>query len=102
MGAISRGYRNILANYTYAPEGSTWGALAQKDATQSAWTALREHVMEEMIRLGDLNVIAATQLDEFLQCFDKARELLSSGVMSEQSVSLIVEVQYMLRPYLEM
>jgi len=100
--AASRGYRDILVNYRFAPEGLTWAALSQEPRTVSSWDTLRETTVKQLMRLGECDDAAAVKNAELLRCFDFAREYLASEEMASEPVVLAVEVQYMLAPYLEM
>lgn len=100
--SISKGYRNILANYRFAPEGLTWGALAREERTEEAWKELRMSVVKQLVHLGDLDEDVAVKTEELSQCLDLARDHLLSEEMREVPVVLVCEVQYMLQPYLEM
>jgi len=102
---ISKGYRNVLCNYHYAPEGLTWGALIKKDGGKvlTAWDCLREKVLRSFLRLG---YVDEKSLDPewkgYLHGLDVAKKYICSKEMHDTPVALVVEVQYMLRQYMNM
>lgn len=100
---ISKGYRNILANYRFAPEGLTWGELAGRKETVQSWRALRRKMLEQFLRTGYAD---EDSLDDewkfYLSLFDTAAEAIRSKDMKDKPVVLIVEVQYMLSQYMSM
>lgn len=100
--SISKGYRNILANYRYSPDGLTWGSLAREERTEDAWKKLRTSTVKQLVHLGDLDEDVAVKAEELSRCLDLAREHLLSEEMRDEPVVLVCEVQYMLQPYLEM
>jgi len=101
---ISKGYRNILSNHRYAPEGITWGKLAARPEAKEAWNNLRQLMLDSFLRTNMVG--KEEQLDpdhrNILRDLDASREFLASKEMRDQQAVLVVEVQYMLRPYLEM
>lgn len=101
---ISKGYRNILANHRYAPEGLTWGRLAKNLKVTEAWDRLRDLNLNSFLRINCVGNEEALDPDYsvILKDLDAARSYFSSQAMQGVPVVLVVEIQYMLRPYLEM
>jgi len=106
---ISKGYRNILANYNFKPAGLSWGKLVSKNKqmaarTQSALKKLRSGILKNFLRMEKLPCEdhLDNELKHYLQAFDESKDHLQSKSMSNKPAALIVEVQYMLRPYMEM
>jgi len=99
----TKGYRNILANYRFSPDGLTWGALANKPETGKAWEILRQKVLDTFLNMGyDSEEHLDDEYSQYLLAFDRAKSHLSSKRMADVPVVLIVEIQYMLRQYFDM
>eukprot|EP00929_Paragymnodinium_shiwhaense_P114258 TRINITY_DN825_c0_g2_i1.p1 TRINITY_DN825_c0_g2~~TRINITY_DN825_c0_g2_i1.p1 ORF type:complete len:750 (-),score=267.75 TRINITY_DN825_c0_g2_i1:151-2400(-) len=111
---ISRGYRNVLANYQFQPKGLTWGQLAEDPKTQETWKKLRDSSLAMFLDLGyadeasigcgddDEDDAEGKRFKHFLVSLDQARELFSKAPLKDEQVSLVCEVQYMLKPYMDM
>jgi len=102
---ISKGYRNVLCNYRYAPQGLTWGALIAKDNGKvlTIWDRLRQKVLQMMLRVGYADEESLDpEWKDYLRGFDDAKETVCSEQMRNIPVVLVVEVQYMLRQYMNM
>jgi len=102
---ISKGYRNILANYRFAPEGLTWGQLAEREDVQArkAWAKLRQKMLQTFLRMGYADEDSLDpEWRHYLGDFDLARRHMRTASMRDKQVELVVEIQYMLRPYMDM
>jgi len=102
---ISKGYRNVLCNYRYAPQGLTWGALIAKDGRKvlTIWDRLRQKVLQTFLRVGYADEESLDpEWKHYLHGFDEARKIVCSKQMCDKPVVLVVEVQYMLRQYMNM
>jgi len=101
---ISKGYRNILANYRYAPKGLTWGKVSKDPKTKEAWKKLRELMVNCFLRNNNTpeEDLLKDEWKNVLADFDAAASYLSSDKMAKVPCVLVVEIQYMLSEYMEM
>jgi len=102
---ISKGYRNVLCNYHYNPQGLTWGALIAKDGGKvlTLWDRLRQKVLQTFLRTGYADEESLDkEWRQYLNWFDVARKTVCSAEMRNTKVELVVEIQYMLRQYMNM
>lgn len=100
----SKGFRCLRANYLYVPIALTWGMLAGEEDTVKAWDGLRKKILDMFIVEGYSNE-ESLPLDDrrSLADLDESRRLLTDEEKYQVlPVKLIVEVQFLLRPYLEL
>eukprot|EP01062_Namystynia_karyoxenos_P007012 TRINITY_DN12461_c0_g1_i2.p1 TRINITY_DN12461_c0_g1~~TRINITY_DN12461_c0_g1_i2.p1 ORF type:complete len:441 (+),score=131.62 TRINITY_DN12461_c0_g1_i2:119-1324(+) len=93
LGTLGAAPRSLLCNYCYAP-GLTWGELfdtpAAAESREVLWEASTRG-MSEGLREG-----------AFRRYFDAAAEFADSAAVRASPATLIVELQLMLHPYVQM